>query len=75
MANTRGDPTTQEAASEPTQYDKIRAIPWSLGYDLANTFFGQLTFFNSAATLRKKRRTPSNAGSLPVGCCIFLTPD
>ncbi len=35
----------------PTKFDKIRAIPWSLSYDIANTFFVQLTFFGSAFVL------------------------
>ena len=39
------------AGAEPTQYEKLRAIPWSLGYDLANTIFGQLTFFGSVFIL------------------------
>ncbi len=51
MANTHVDPMTQEARPQPTQYEKIRAIPWSLGYDLANTFFVQLTFFGSVFIL------------------------
>ena len=46
MADIRVDPTIPEAGSQPTQYEKIRAIPWSLGYDLANTFFVQLTFLD-----------------------------
>ena len=51
MADIRADPAIPEAGSKPTQYDKIRAIPWSLGYDLANTFFVQLTFFGSVFIL------------------------
>ncbi|HJR79449.1 MAG TPA: MFS transporter [Anaerolineales bacterium] len=42
---------TAEAGLQPTQFEKLRAIPWSLGYDLANTFFGQLTFFGSVFIL------------------------
>ena len=51
MANTCVDPTTDEAGARPFQYEKIRAIPWRLGYDLANTFFVQLTFFGSVFIL------------------------
>jgi len=38
-------------AAEPTKFDKLRAIPWSLAYEIANTFFIQLTFFGSAFVL------------------------
>src|SRR5574339_634356 len=51
MTEIKVDPPPNTAAMEPTQYEKIRAIPWSLGYDLANTFFGQLTFFGSVFIL------------------------
>jgi MFS family permease len=51
MANTHVDPLPDEVGVQPTQYEKIRAIPWSLGYDLANTFFVQLTFFGSVFIL------------------------
>ena len=49
MTDVSMDPV--EAGAQPTQYEKIRAIPWSLGYDLANTIFGQLTFFGSVFIL------------------------
>jgi MFS family permease len=45
------DPAALDTRAEPTQYEKLRAIPWSLGYDLANTFFGQFTFFGSVFVL------------------------
>lgn len=45
------DPDVSNAGAEPTQYEKIRAIPWSLGYDLVNTFFVQLTFYGSVFIL------------------------
>lgn len=51
MTDTTVDPAVSNAGAEPTQYEKIRAIPWSLGYDLANTFFVQLTFFGSVFIL------------------------
>jgi MFS family permease len=51
MTETTVDPAVPNAGAEPTQYEKIRAIPWSLGYDFANTFFGQLTFFGSVFIL------------------------
>jgi hypothetical protein len=51
MAVPRVDPVTPQAGEGPTTYEKIRAIPWSLGYDLANTFFVQLTFFGSVFIL------------------------
>ena len=43
--------TPETAVPQPTQYEKIRAIPWSLAFDLANTFFVQLTFFGSVFIL------------------------
>ena len=51
MTETTGDPGVSNAGAEPTQYEKIRAIPWSLAYDLVNTFFVQLTFFGSVFIL------------------------
>ncbi|MFT3894224.1 MAG: MFS transporter [Anaerolineales bacterium] len=36
---------------QPTQFEKMRTIPWSLAYDLANTFFIQLSFFGSVFVL------------------------
>lgn len=51
MAATRVESMNPEVGEQPTQYEKIRAIPWSLGYDLANTFFVQLTFFGSVFIL------------------------
>jgi len=39
------------AAVGLTKFDKLRAIPWSLAYEIANTFFVQLTFFGSAFVL------------------------
>ncbi len=36
-----------EAAVQPTRYEQLRVVPWSLGYDLTNTFFVNLTFFGS----------------------------
>jgi MFS family permease len=51
MTETSVDPGVSNAGAEPTQYEKIRAIPWSLAYDLVNTFFGQLTFFGSVFIL------------------------
>ena len=51
MSETTTDPAVSNAGAEPTQYEKIRAIPWSLAYDLANTFFVQLTFFGSVFIL------------------------
>ena len=44
MTETTAD-AVASAGAQPTQYEKIRAIPWSLAYDVANTFFVQLTFF------------------------------
>jgi MFS family permease len=41
----------EHGGAQPTQYEKLRAIPWALGYDLANTFFVQLTFFGSVFIL------------------------
>jgi HEAT repeat protein/MFS family permease len=35
----------------PTKFEKLRALPWSLGYDTANTFFIQFTFFGSVFVL------------------------
>ncbi len=40
-----------DAASEPTRYEQLRVVPWSLAYDLANTFFVNLTFFGSVFIL------------------------
>ena len=51
MTETTVDPAVSEVGAEPTQYEKIRAIPWSLGYELVNTFFGQLTFYGSVFIL------------------------
>ena len=51
MSETQVDAIPLDVGTEPTQYEKIRAIPWSLGYDLANTFFVQLTFFGSVFIL------------------------
>jgi hypothetical protein len=45
------EPALPAAGTQPTQYEKLRAIPWSLAYDLANTFFVQLTFFGSVFIL------------------------
>src|SRR5215212_2822010 len=49
MTENTANSTLSNAA--PTQYEKLRAIPWSLAYDLANTFFVQLTFFGSVFIL------------------------
>ena len=46
--------TTKEAGaakSELTKLDKLHALPWSVGFDVANTFFLQFTFFGSAFVL------------------------
>src|SRR5688572_18364739 len=51
MTEVTADPGMSNAGPQPTQYEKIRAIPWSLAYDLANTFFVQLTFFGSVFIL------------------------
>ncbi len=51
MTETIADPPGSTSGAQPTQYEKIRAIPWSLAYDLANTFFVQLTFFGSVFIL------------------------
>ena len=51
MTETTVDPDVSNAGAEPTQYEKIRAIPWSLAYDLVNTFFVQLTFYGSVFIL------------------------
>jgi HEAT repeat protein/Na+/melibiose symporter-like transporter len=51
MKETTADPAVSNAGAQPTQYEKIRAIPWSLAYDAANTFFVQLTFFGSVFIL------------------------
>lgn len=51
MSETIVDAEISDSGTQPTQYEKIRAIPWSLGYDLANTFFVQLTFFGSVFIL------------------------
>ena len=51
MSDTPVDSPAPQTDAQPTQYEKIRAIPWSLGYDLANTFFVQLTFFGSVFIL------------------------
>lgn len=51
MTETIADPDVSNAGAQPTQYEKLRAIPWSLTYDLANTFFVQLTFFGSVFIL------------------------
>ena len=50
MTETTAD-AVASAGAQPTQYEKIRAIPWSLAYDVANTFFVQLTFFGSVFIL------------------------
>ena len=50
MAETTAAPAA-EAASEPTRYEQLRVVPWSLAYDLANTFFVNLTFFGSVFIL------------------------
>lgn len=39
------------AVTAPTRFEKLRGIPWSLAYDVTNTFFLQLTFFGSAFIL------------------------
>ena len=49
MTQTTADPAVSN--TQPTQYEKLRGIPWSLAYDLANTFFVQLTFFGSVFIL------------------------
>ena len=51
MTETTIDPAVSTTGAQPTQYEKIRAIPWSLAYDLANTFFVQLTFFGTVFIL------------------------
>ena len=51
MTETTADLGESNATGQPTQYEKLRAIPWSLAYDLANTFFVQLTFFGSVFIL------------------------
>lgn len=53
MADTKVDPAVvdSESDSQPTQFEKLRAIPWSLGFDVANTFFVQLTFFGTVFIL------------------------
>lgn len=51
MAEVTGTQTVFEDDSQPTNFAKLRAIPWGLAYDLANTFFIQLTFFGSVFIL------------------------
>ena len=51
MAEITVEPEIPDLETQPTQYEKLRAIPWSLSYDLANTFFVQLTFFGSVFIL------------------------
>lgn len=36
---------------EPTKVEKIRAIPWSIGFDVAIAFYVQFTFFGSVFVL------------------------
>jgi len=38
-------------ATEPTNAEKLRGLPWSIGADFANTIFCQLTVFGSAFVL------------------------
>jgi MFS family permease len=40
-----------ETDLQPTKFEKLRALPWSLSYDLSNTLFVQLTFFGSVFIL------------------------
>ncbi|MGE5249270.1 MAG: MFS transporter [Bacteroidota bacterium] len=54
-----------------TQFDKLRAIPWSLGYDLANTFFVQLTFFGSVFILFLD---DLGLGTSQIGLLLSLMP-
>src|SRR5512138_3742624 len=51
MTELTATPPVPDVGTAPTQYEKLRAIPWSLGYDLSNTFFVQLTFFGSVFIL------------------------
>ena len=51
MPEVTADSPVSNSGGQPTQYEKIRAIPWSLAYDVANTFFVQLTFFGSVFIL------------------------
>lgn len=51
MAEDTGTPTALEGSSLPTKVGQLRAISWGPGYDLANTFFVQLTFFGSVFIL------------------------
>src|SRR5512142_2702647 len=47
MANITSPSTAAEASAQPNKFEQLRVIPWSLGYDLANTFFVQLSFLGS----------------------------
>jgi MFS family permease len=51
MAETTLGSKTPEISAPPTQFEKLRAIPWTVAYDLANTFFVNLTFFGSVFIL------------------------
>ncbi len=47
MAETSTTSTAAENSAQPNKFEQLRVIPWSLGYDLANTFFVQLSFLGS----------------------------
>jgi MFS family permease len=40
-----------EAYREPTKVEKLRGLPWSIAFDIANTFAIQFTFFGSIFVL------------------------
>ena len=51
MSETPVEQETLTPGPGPTKFEKLRAVPWSLGFDIANTFFVQFTFFGSAFIL------------------------
>jgi MFS family permease len=47
MAEITSPSPTAQTSTQPNKFEQLRVIPWSLGYDLANTFFVQLSFLGS----------------------------
>ncbi len=47
MAEINATSPTADSSAQPSKFEQLRVIPWSLGYDLANTFFVQLSFLGS----------------------------
>lgn len=63
--------TTTLSPAEPTNTQKLKGIPWSLGFNVLNTFFVQFTFFGSVFVLFLDEL---GLGKTEIGFLLALLP-